>query len=88
MTDSAEKIALRNAFAKKLGKNEAATLYVNKNDIDTLSISVEKTILAEQIIGLYNGYMGTSLDYTQYNTIELEQWDEAMRELGRGYKGE
>lgn len=73
MTDSAEKIALRNAFAKKLGKKEAATLYVNKNDIDTLSISVEKTILAEQIIGLYNGYMGTSLDYTQYNTIELEQ---------------
>ena len=32
MTDSAEKIALRNAFAKKLGKTEAASIYLGKNE--------------------------------------------------------
>lgn len=88
MTETIEKVALRNAFSKKLGKTEAESTYVKKTDLESLSAGVDSTILAEQIINFYNGYEDASLDYRDYIKINASTQAEAVYTFGRGYNGE
>lgn len=88
MADSAEKIALRNAFAKKLGKTEASNIYVSKDDLDLLSAGVDSVILCQQIISFYNSYNNTSLDYRNYADVKASEWAEVVYAFGRSYNGE
>lgn len=43
--------------------------------------------LLEQLIGFYNGYMGTALDYRDYLDHSGSDALEAFYALGRGYTG-
>lgn len=43
--------------------------------------------LLEQLIGFYNGYMGTALDYRDYLDHSGSDALEAFYALGRGYLG-
>lgn len=73
MTESAEKIAFRNAFNTKLSKREAKYLYLLKSEYEQSINTVNSSIIAEQMVGFYNGCAGTTLDWRDYSNLTADQ---------------
>lgn len=87
MADSEAKIALRNAFAKKLSKTEASSIYLLKSEYSDSGNQIDKSIMAEQMIGLYNGLNNTSLDWRDYVETTEDQWIACATDFVNGYNG-
>lgn len=49
--------------------------------------SADHAVLVEQIIGLYNGYNGTALDYRNYLDATEDELLSALYDFGNAYQG-
>lgn len=69
MADSVEKIALRNAFAKKLSKTEAASTYLGKNE-KAVSATTADSATKATTDGNGNNIVNTYATKTALSSIE------------------
>lgn len=87
MTESAEKIAFRNAFNTKLSKKEAEATYLTRSEYQGSSSNINTLIIAEQLVGFYNGCTGSNLNQRDYTDVTSEQQTTCMNDFVDGYNG-
>ena len=87
MTMSAEIAAgFRQVAADQIAQDiENASKFALKSEID--GSSADHAVLVEQLIGFYNGYEGTALDYRDYLDTTEDELTTALYAFGNGYLG-